>query len=206
MRPVSCHRWAACSSINRRWEKKKKNNLPDGFLPLPKVVSCLTFQVDRTEVIRSSSGPVFSKIFLVDYYFEEVQRLRFELHDISSGNNGLRDADFLGSMECTLGQVRTSFFPPLCSECRDTGSELLLLGSVSLLDATKSAEPSNSPSSTVCVWVCRVPVCEHSGRSPNRAVLSASRPVLRAAFTPVRHTPGCLAALVQASPPSESLL
>lgn len=62
-------------------------------------------QVDRTEVIRSSSSPVFSKIFLVDYYFEEVQRLRFELHDISSGNNGLRDADFLGAMECTLGQV-----------------------------------------------------------------------------------------------------
>lgn len=66
-------------------------------------------QVDRTEVIRSSSGPVFSKIFLVDYYFEEVQRLRFELHDISSGNNGLRDADFLGAMECTLGQVSASF-------------------------------------------------------------------------------------------------
>ncbi|CAG5891444.1 unnamed protein product [Menidia menidia] len=62
-------------------------------------------EVDRTEVIRSSSGPVFSKIFLVDYYFEEVQRLRFELHDISSGNNGLRDADFLGAMECTLGQI-----------------------------------------------------------------------------------------------------
>lgn len=67
-------------------------------------------QVDRTEVIRSSSGPVFSKIFLVDYYFEEVQRLRFELHDISSGNNGLRDADFLGAMECTLGQVRFFLF------------------------------------------------------------------------------------------------
>uniref|UniRef100_A0A8C6P4U0 Copine-4 n=1 Tax=Nothobranchius furzeri TaxID=105023 RepID=A0A8C6P4U0_NOTFU len=66
------------------------------------------FEVDRTEVIRSSSSPVFSKIFLVDYYFEEVQRLRFELHDISSGNNGLRDADFLGAMECTLGQVGTS--------------------------------------------------------------------------------------------------
>lgn len=64
--------------------------------------------MDRTEVIRSSSSPVFSKIFLVDYYFEEVQRLRFELHDISSGNNGLRDADFLGAMECTLGQVSES--------------------------------------------------------------------------------------------------
>ncbi|XP_056439290.1 copine-4 isoform X1 [Gadus chalcogrammus] len=63
------------------------------------------FEVDRTEVIRSSINPVFSKVFLVDFYFEEVQRLRFELLDISSGHNGLRDADFLGAMECTLGQI-----------------------------------------------------------------------------------------------------
>lgn len=76
------------------------------YSPCACVHVCL--QVDRTEVIRSSSSPVFSKIFLVDYYFEEVQRLRFELHDISSGNNGLRDADFLGAMECTLGQVSSA--------------------------------------------------------------------------------------------------
>ncbi|XP_041759482.1 copine-4 isoform X2 [Coregonus clupeaformis] len=66
--------------------------------------SCLT-KVDRTEVIRSSINPVFSKVFLVDFYFEEVQRLRYELHDISSAHNGLRDTDFLGAMECTLGQI-----------------------------------------------------------------------------------------------------
>ncbi|XP_051729435.1 copine-4 isoform X3 [Ctenopharyngodon idella] len=62
-------------------------------------------RVDRTEVIRSSIIPVFSKVFTVDYYFEEVQRLRFELHDISSNHNGLKEADFLGAMECTLGQI-----------------------------------------------------------------------------------------------------
>lgn len=56
-------------------------------------------------MIRSSIVPVFSKVFTVDYYFEEVQRLRFELHDISSSHNGLKEADFLGAMECTLGQV-----------------------------------------------------------------------------------------------------
>ncbi|KAJ3608645.1 hypothetical protein NHX12_023176, partial [Muraenolepis orangiensis] len=66
------------------------------------------FEVDRTEVIRSSINPVFSKVFLVDFYFEEVQRLRFELLDISSAHNGLRDADFLGAMECTLGQRKLS--------------------------------------------------------------------------------------------------
>uniref|UniRef100_A0AAZ3RQP9 C2 domain-containing protein n=1 Tax=Oncorhynchus tshawytscha TaxID=74940 RepID=A0AAZ3RQP9_ONCTS len=66
---------------------------------------CLCVCVDRTEVIRSSINPVFSKVFLVDFYFEEVQRLRYELHDISSAHNGLRDTDFLGAMECTLGQI-----------------------------------------------------------------------------------------------------
>ncbi|ELW48270.1 Copine-4 [Tupaia chinensis] len=61
--------------------------------------------VDRTEVIRTCINPVYSKLFTVDFYFEEVQRLRFEVHDISSSHNGLKEADFLGSMECTLGQI-----------------------------------------------------------------------------------------------------
>ncbi|OCT74230.1 copine-4 [Xenopus laevis] len=63
------------------------------------------FEVDRTEIIRTCINPIFSKIFTVDFYFEEVQRLRFEVHDISSNHNGLKDADFLGGMECTLGQI-----------------------------------------------------------------------------------------------------
>uniref|UniRef100_A0A8C1K355 Copine-4-like n=2 Tax=Cyprinus carpio TaxID=7962 RepID=A0A8C1K355_CYPCA len=89
-----------------------------------------------------SISPVFSKVFTVDYYFEEVQRLRFELHDISSNHNGLKEADFQGAMECTLGQivsqrklskallkqgntagkssitVRTGVSPPINSHCK----------------------------------------------------------------------------------------
>uniref|UniRef100_A0A8C4HSX8 Copine IVb n=1 Tax=Dicentrarchus labrax TaxID=13489 RepID=A0A8C4HSX8_DICLA len=91
----------ACRGISDRDALSK----PDPCVVLKMQSHGQWFEVDRTEVIRSSSSPVFSKIFLVDYYFEEVQRLRFELHDISSGNNGLRDADFLGAMECTLGQI-----------------------------------------------------------------------------------------------------
>ncbi|KAG7245010.1 hypothetical protein INR49_023576 [Caranx melampygus] len=91
----------ACRGISDRDALSK----PDPCVVLKMQSHGQWFEVDRTEVIRSSSSPMFSKIFLVDYYFEEVQRLRFELHDISSGNNGLRDADFLGAMECTLGQV-----------------------------------------------------------------------------------------------------
>lgn len=62
-------------------------------------------QVDRTEVIRCCVNPTYSKVFTLDFYFEEVQRLRFELFDINSSHNGLKEADFLGSVECTLGQV-----------------------------------------------------------------------------------------------------
>uniref|UniRef100_A0A8C5D911 Copine-4-like n=1 Tax=Gouania willdenowi TaxID=441366 RepID=A0A8C5D911_GOUWI len=70
-------------------------------------------EVDRTEVIRSSVNPTYSKVFTLDFYFEEVQRLRFELYDINSSYNGTKEADFLGSVECTLGQVSarvTSWF------------------------------------------------------------------------------------------------
>ncbi|XP_008838742.1 copine-7 isoform X3 [Nannospalax galili] len=63
-------------------------------------------QVDRTEVVKSSLHPVFSKVFTIDYYFEEVQKLRFEVFD-THGPSGLscQDDDFLGGMECTLGQI-----------------------------------------------------------------------------------------------------
>uniref|UniRef100_A0A6I8N5K4 Copine-7 n=1 Tax=Ornithorhynchus anatinus TaxID=9258 RepID=A0A6I8N5K4_ORNAN len=63
-------------------------------------------EVDRTEVIKSNLHPVFSKVFTLDYYFEEVQKLRFEVYDIHSHCSiGSQDDDFLGGVECTLGQI-----------------------------------------------------------------------------------------------------
>lgn len=50
-------------------------------------------------------NPKFSKTFVIDYYFEMVQKLRFELYDIDSADCSVQDADFLGELECTLGQV-----------------------------------------------------------------------------------------------------
>ncbi|KAG7458044.1 hypothetical protein MATL_G00233700 [Megalops atlanticus] len=91
----------ACKGISDRDALSK----PDPCVILKMQSHGQWFEVDRTEVIRSSIGPVFSKVFTVDFYFEEVQRLRFELHDISSNHNGLKEADFLGAMECTLGQI-----------------------------------------------------------------------------------------------------
>ncbi|KAG5842395.1 copine-4 isoform X1 [Anguilla rostrata] len=91
----------ACKGISDRDALSK----PDPCVILKMQSHGQWFEVDRTEVIRSSINPVFSKVFTVDFYFEEVQRLRYELHDISSNHNGLKEADFLGAMECTLGQI-----------------------------------------------------------------------------------------------------
>uniref|UniRef100_A0A6I8NNK1 Copine 4 n=1 Tax=Ornithorhynchus anatinus TaxID=9258 RepID=A0A6I8NNK1_ORNAN len=91
----------ACKGISDRDALSK----PDPCVILKMQSHGQWFEVDRTEVIRTCINPIFSKLFTVDFYFEEVQRLRFEVHDISSNHNGLKEADFLGGMECTLGQI-----------------------------------------------------------------------------------------------------
>ncbi|XP_039982800.1 copine-3-like isoform X2 [Xiphias gladius] len=65
-------------------------------------------EIGRTEKIKNCLNPKFSKTFVIDYYFEMVQRLRFEVYDIDSDNCSLQDADFLGELECTLGQIVSS--------------------------------------------------------------------------------------------------
>lgn len=65
-------------------------------------------QVGRTEKIQNCLNPKFAKKFLVDYYFEMVQKLKFGIYDIDNKTIDLSDDDFLGELECTLGQVRGS--------------------------------------------------------------------------------------------------
>uniref|UniRef100_A0A669QMI4 Copine-3 n=1 Tax=Phasianus colchicus TaxID=9054 RepID=A0A669QMI4_PHACC len=65
-------------------------------------------ELDRTERIKNCQDPEFSKKLLVDYYFEKVQKLRFGVYDIDNKSAELSDDDFLGGMECTLGQIVSS--------------------------------------------------------------------------------------------------
>ncbi|XP_023121029.1 copine-3-like isoform X1 [Amphiprion ocellaris] len=65
-------------------------------------------EIGRTEKIQNCLNPKFSKNPVLDYYFEMVQKLRFEVYDIDSENCSLQDADFLGELECTLGQIVSS--------------------------------------------------------------------------------------------------
>ncbi|XP_064641823.1 copine-3-like isoform X2 [Lineus longissimus] len=66
------------------------------------------YEVGRTENIKNCLCPKFSKAFTIDYYFEEVQKLKIAVYDIDNATPELDDDDFLGQLECTLGQVVAS--------------------------------------------------------------------------------------------------
>ncbi|XP_072233197.1 copine-8 [Leuresthes tenuis] len=59
----------------------------------------------RTEVIDNTLNPDFVKKFILDYFFEERQNLRFDLYDVDSNSANLSKHDFLGQAHCTLGEV-----------------------------------------------------------------------------------------------------
>uniref|UniRef100_A0A668UFG9 C2 domain-containing protein n=1 Tax=Oreochromis aureus TaxID=47969 RepID=A0A668UFG9_OREAU len=63
------------------------------------------YEFGRTEMILNCLNPKFAKRFVIDYYFETVQRLKFCVYDIDNDTYDLSDDDFLGEFECTLGQV-----------------------------------------------------------------------------------------------------
>lgn len=69
-------------------------------------LSNLSQQVERTEKVQNCLSPKFAKKFVIDYYFEIVQKLKFGIYDIDNKTIDLSDDDFLGQLECTLGQVR----------------------------------------------------------------------------------------------------
>lgn len=63
------------------------------------------YEFGRTEMILNCLNPKFAKKFVMDYYFEVVQKLKFCVYDIDNNTYDLSDDDFLGEIECTLGQI-----------------------------------------------------------------------------------------------------
>ncbi|KAK3736203.1 hypothetical protein QZH41_011890, partial [Actinostola sp. cb2023] len=59
----------------------------------------------RTETIMNNLNPDFVKTFTIHYFFEEVQKLKFQVYDIDSKSTRLQDHDFIGETECTLGSI-----------------------------------------------------------------------------------------------------
>ncbi|XP_025068481.1 copine-2 isoform X3 [Alligator sinensis] len=65
-------------------------------------------EIDRTETAVNNLNPAFSKKFVVDYHFEEVQKLKFALFDQDKSSMQLYEHDFLGEFSCTLGTIVSS--------------------------------------------------------------------------------------------------
>ncbi|KAG5837824.1 hypothetical protein ANANG_G00217120 [Anguilla anguilla] len=64
----------------------------------------------RTEVIDNTLNPDFVRKYILDYFFEEKQNLRFDLYDVDSKSPDLSKhpselSDFLGQVFCTLGEI-----------------------------------------------------------------------------------------------------
>lgn len=90
---------------------------------LPDSDSCplLLCQYDRTETAINNLNPAFSKKFVLDYHFEEVQKLKFALFDQDKSSMQLEEHDFLGQFSCSLGTVSRA--PPGGQDqCKSPGS------------------------------------------------------------------------------------
>lgn len=69
-------------------------------------VSSRYHEIGRTEIIWNNLNPNWVKRFRLDYYFEEVQYLKFVIVDVDTEHGtDISKQDFLGSLECTLGEI-----------------------------------------------------------------------------------------------------
>ncbi|XP_010189410.1 PREDICTED: copine-9-like, partial [Mesitornis unicolor] len=59
----------------------------------------------RTEVIDNTLNPDFVRKFVLDYYFEEKQNLRFDVYNVDSKSCSILKQDFLGQAFVALGEV-----------------------------------------------------------------------------------------------------
>ncbi|KAI8790172.1 copine-3 [Biomphalaria glabrata] len=73
------------------------------------------YEVGRTENVKNNLNPKFSKTFVINYFFEEVQKILISVYDIDNVTPQLTDDDFLGQVETTLGQIvsNSPFTSPL---------------------------------------------------------------------------------------------
>uniref|UniRef100_A0A669C9R2 Copine family member 9 n=1 Tax=Oreochromis niloticus TaxID=8128 RepID=A0A669C9R2_ORENI len=57
------------------------------------------------EVIDNTLNPDFVRKFVLDFFFEEKQNLRFDVYNVDTRSSNLSKHDFLGQMFCTLGEI-----------------------------------------------------------------------------------------------------
>lgn len=56
-------------------------------------------------MIDNTLNPGFVRKFILDYFFEKRENVRFDLYDVDSKSPYLSKHDFLGQVLCTLGEI-----------------------------------------------------------------------------------------------------
>ncbi|XP_004843239.1 copine-2 isoform X1 [Heterocephalus glaber] len=94
-------------------------------------------EYDRTETAINNLNPAFSKKFVLDYHFEEVQKLKFALFDQDKSSMQLDEHDFLGQFSCSLGTIVSSkkiTRPLLLMNDKPAGKGLITIAAQELSD------------------------------------------------------------------------
>ncbi|XP_008570952.1 PREDICTED: copine-2 isoform X3 [Galeopterus variegatus] len=94
-------------------------------------------EYDRTETAINNLNPAFSKKFVLDYHFEEVQKLKFALFDQDKSSTQLDEHDFLGQFSCSLGTIVSSkkiTRPLLLMNDKPAGKGLITIAAQELSD------------------------------------------------------------------------
>uniref|UniRef100_A0A8C0K183 Copine-2 n=1 Tax=Canis lupus dingo TaxID=286419 RepID=A0A8C0K183_CANLU len=94
-------------------------------------------EYDRTETAVNNLNPAFSKKFVLDYHFEEVQKLKFALFDQDKSSTQLDEHDFLGQFSCSLGTIVSSkkiTRPLLLMNDKPAGKGLITIAAQELSD------------------------------------------------------------------------
>jgi Ca2+-dependent lipid-binding protein len=59
--------------------------------------------VGKTEMIKNNLNPDFTRNFILDFYFEKEQWLKFEVYDVDG-----KDAEHIGNYETTISRIMSS--------------------------------------------------------------------------------------------------
>uniref|UniRef100_A0AC34QWY8 C2 domain-containing protein n=1 Tax=Panagrolaimus sp. JU765 TaxID=591449 RepID=A0AC34QWY8_9BILA len=80
-------------------------------------------EIGRTECVMNCLNPEWNTKIVLDYFFEERQRLKFEVYDIDCPSPDLTKHDFLGRAECDLAEVVAASFSTLTLPLKDLGGQ-----------------------------------------------------------------------------------
>ena len=99
------------------------------------------FQLSKTEIVQDNNNPEFTKQIQIDYKFEEVQLLRFDIYDADSPNiNNLKEHDYIGLCQFVLGDLVTSNSSKLSMKIKDKNGKPLIVNKANSICIVRSEE------------------------------------------------------------------